>query len=400
MEETKRMTYPDNFESKIGFNEIRQLLLERCLSTLGKDLVEEMHPSTDAGVVNRLLREVSEFRRIQEESDDFPLQYFFDMRQSVSRLRLEGTHLDEGELFDLRRSLETISNIVSFLNRTRGGSESNDAEDADYAYPTLHGLTNDVKTFPSLIRDIDQVLDKYGKIRDNASTRLLEIRRELSRVEGNISRMLYGILRSAQSEGLVEKDAAPTLRDGRLVLPVAPAMKRKLKGIVHDESATGKTVYIEPAEVVEANNRIRELESEERREIIRILTELAKVLRPHVTEMLQSYHLLAAIDLIRAKAELAAMTMGFEPEVQDTPHIDWIRAIHPLLHFSLSRQGKKVVPLDIMLTKEKRMLIISGPNAGGKSVCLKTVGLLQYMLQCGLPIPIGERSRVAFSIAS
>ena len=393
MEETKRMTYPDNFESKIGFTEIRQLLMERCLSTLGKGLVEEMQPSTDASVVNRRLREVREFRRIQEESDDFPLQYFFDMRQSVSRLRLEGTHLDEGELFDLRRSLETISNIVSFLRRTRGGAASDDAEAADYAYPTLHDLTKDVQTFPSLVRDIDQVLDKYGKIRDNASTRLLEIRRELSRVEGSISRTLYSILRSAQSEGLVEKDAAPTLRDGRLVLPVAPAMKRKLKGIVHDESATGKTVYIEPAEVVEANNRIRELESEERREIIRILTELAKVLRPHVAEMLQSYHLLAAIDLIRAKSELAALTMAFEPEVQATPHIDWIHAIHPLLHFSLSRQGKKVVPLDIMLTKEKRLLIISGPNAGGKSVCLKTVGLLQYMLQCGLPIPIGERSR-------
>ena len=387
------MTYPDNFESKIGFTEIRQLLLERCLSTLGKDLVAEMQPSTDAEVVNRRLREVSEFRRIQEEADDFPLQYFFDMRQSVSRLRLEGTHLDEAELFDLRRSLETIGNIVSFLNRTRGGSEGDDEEDADYAYPTLHELTKDVQTFPTLIRDIDQVLDKYGKIRDNASTRLLEIRRELSRVEGSVSKTLYSILRSAQSEGLVEKDASPTLRDGRLVLPVAPAMKRKLKGIVHDESATGKTVYIEPAEVVEANNRIRELESEERREIIRILTELAKVLRPHVPEMLQSYRLLAAIDLIRAKAELAAMTMAIEPEVKDSPYIDWIRAIHPLLHFSLSRQGKKVVPLDIMLTQEKRLLIISGPNAGGKSVCLKTVGLLQFMLQCGLPIPVGERSR-------
>ena len=154
------MTYPNNFETKIGFTDIRQLLLERCISTLGKERVQEIQPTTDATVVNRQLREVSEFRRIQEEAEDFPLQYFFDMRQSVSRLRLEGTHLDEGELFDLRRSLETISNIVSFLNRTRGGSESENDEEADYAYPTLHDLTKDVQTFPSLIRDIDQVLDK------------------------------------------------------------------------------------------------------------------------------------------------------------------------------------------------------------------------------------------------
>lgn len=387
------MTYPDNFESKIGFTEIRHLLLEHCLSTLGKDMVREMQPSTNADVVNRHLREVSEFRRIQEEGDDFPLQFFFDMRQSISHLRLEGTHLDEAELFDLRRSLETISNIVSFLNRTRGGSEADEEENADFAYPTLQKLTSNIQTFPTLIRDIDHVLDKYGKIRDNASTHLLEIRRELTRVEGSISRTLNSILRSAQSEGLVEKDATPTIRDGRLVIPVAPAMKRKLKGIIHDESATGKTVFIEPTEVVEANNRIRELESEERREIIRILTELAKVLRPHAPSMLQSYLFLATIDLIRAKAELASSTMSFEPEVQDTPHIDWIHAIHPLLHFSLSRQDKRVVPLDIMLTQEKRILIISGPNAGGKSVCLKTVGLLQYMLQCGLSIPVGERSR-------
>ena len=387
------MTYPDNFESKTGFTEIRQLLTERCLSPLGKDKVAALRPSTDASLVNRLLREVSEFRRIQEEADDFPLQYFFDVRQSLSRLRLEGTHLEERELFDLRRSLETILNIVKFLNRTRGGETSDGAPPVEYAYPTLHELSVGTPTYPTHIRDIDHVIDEYGKIRDNASHRLFTIRQELSRMEGSISRTLYSILRTAQSEGLVDKDAAPTLRDGRLVLPVAPAMKRKIRGIVHDESATGKTVFIEPAEVVEANNRIRELESEERREIIRILTELSKELRPHVDGMLLSYELLAAIDLIRAKAELARLTGALEPLVEDRPHIDWIRAVHPLLLLSLSRQGKKVVPLDIMLTREKHILIISGPNAGGKSVCLKTVGLLQYMLQCGLPIPVGERSR-------
>ena len=386
------MTYPENFEAKIGFGEIRQLLRERCLSTLGKDRADQMRPSTDADTINRWMSEVREFRRIQEEADDFPLHFFFDMRQSISRLRLEGTHLDEGELFDLRRSLETIIDIVRFLNRTSGGDTA-EGEEADYAYPTLHELTYHVATFPMIVQKINQLLDKYGKMRDNASPHLLAIRQELSRTEGSVSRALNSILRAAQSEGLVDKDAAPTMRDGRLVLPVAPAMKRRLRGIVHDESASGKTVFIEPAEVVEANNRIRELESEERREIIRILTDFSKELRPHVTEMLESYDFLATIDLIRAKAELARLTSAIEPEVGNAPHIDWIRAVHPLLQLSLAKQGKQVVPLDIMLTADKHILIISGPNAGGKSVCLKTVGLLQYMLQCGLPIPIGDRSR-------
>ena len=387
-----RMTYPDNFEKKIGFDEIRELLRERCLSTLGKDSVDTITPSSSADEIRRWLREVMEFRRIMEESDDFPLHYFFDVRQAIIRLRLEGTHLEESELFDLSRSLDTISGIVRFLCRTTNGREGDDDEEMSYLYPTLHDLTRDVATFPQFVTRIDRILDKFGKMRDNASPRLLEIRHELSRMEGSVSRTLHGILRAAQSEGLVDKDAAPAIRDGRLVIPVAPAMKRKIRGIVHDESATGKTVFIEPSEVVEANNRIRELESEERREIIRILTEVSKELRPHVDALLQSYSFLSTIDMIRAKSELAVYLRAIEPQLQDHPMIDWRQAVHPLLALSLARQGKKVVPLDITLTPKERILIISGPNAGGKSVCLKTVGLLQYMLQCGLSIPAGERS--------
>ena len=386
------MTYPDNFEKKIGFDEIRELLRERCLSTLGKDSVDAITPSSSADEIRRWLREVMEFRRIMEESDDFPLHYFFDVRQAIIRLRLEGTHLEESELFDLRRSLDTISGIVRFLCRTTNGREGDDDEEMSYLYPTLHDLTRDVATFPQFVTRIDRILDKFGKMRDNASPRLLEIRHELSRMEGSVSRTLHGILRAAQSEGLVDKDAAPAIRDGRLVIPVAPAMKRKIRGIVHDESATGKTVFIEPSEVVEANNRIRELESEERREIIRILTEVSKELRPHVDALLQSYSFLSTIDMIRAKSELAVYLRAIEPQLHDHPMIDWRQAVHPLLALSLARQGKKVVPLDITLTPKERILIISGPNAGGKSVCLKTVGLLQYMLQCGLSIPAGERS--------
>ena len=340
----------------------------------------------DAELINTALRQTREFRRMQEETDDFPLQYFFDMRASIKRIRIEGTHLEENEIFDLRRSLETIAGIVKFLNRSD--------DDGNYDYPTLHALTENVLTFPDLIRRIDQILDKYGKIKDTASPRLAEIRSQLRKAEGSVSRTLYNILRAAQSEGLVEKDVTPTLRDGRLVVPIAPAMKRRIKGIVHDESSTGKTVFVEPTEVVEANNRIRELEADERREIIVILTEFSKLVRPHVDDIIYAYQLLAEIDFIRARAEFARLTNGIEPEVSAKPVVDWITAKHPLLWLALKKQDKPIVPLDIMLTKDRHILIISGPNAGGKSVCLKTVGLLQYMLQCGLSIPVSERSKV------
>ena len=383
------MIYPKTFESKLGFDEVRALLRGRCLSTLGKDMVDAMAFSDDPATINEWLAQVREFRRLQEEADDFPLSYFFDVRQAVARLRLEGTHLDEAELFDLRRSLDTICAIVAYLNR----GEATDDGEVNHPYPALHRLTDGVQTFPQLVQRIDQILDRFGRIKDTASPALADIRRELARTEGSISKTLYGILRSAQSEGLVDKDVAPAMRDGRLVIPVSPGLKRRIRGIVHDESASGKTVFVEPAEVVEANNRIRELESEERREIIRILTEFAKLVRPYVVPILDSYKFLAKIDLIRAKSELARLIKGIEPDVEPYPHIDWIRASHPLLALSLEKQGKAVVPLDIMLTQQKRILIISGPNAGGKSVCLKTAGLLQYMLQCGLSVPIGERSR-------
>ena len=392
------MIYPKTFEDKIGFNEIRTLLRERCLSSLGKEEVDKITFMDNVKAINTQLSRVREFRRLQEEEENFPLNYFFDVRQSVARLRLEGTHMEEDELFDLRRSLGTVNDIVTYLNRTDEDAavappDDGWRKDPVYPYPALHELAEGVVTFPQILQRIDQILDKFGKIRDTASPELLNIRRELAKVEGSISRTLYSILRSAQSEGLIEKDVTPAMRDGRLVIPVVPTMKRKIKGIVHDESASGKTLFIEPTEVVEANNRVRELEAEERREVIRILTEMAKVIRPHVPQILDSYKLLAQVDMLRAKAELAKLIGGIEPEVGKYPHIDWIEATHPLLRLSLHKQGKKVVPLEITLTRNKRMLIISGPNAGGKSVCLKTVGLVQYMLQCGLSVPMSERSQ-------
>ena len=395
------MIYPKNYESKIGFDEIRHLLKEHCLSSLGKEKVDELTFSDDAVTVNEWMKQIREFRRLMQATEQMPMNYFFDVRESVARIRLENTHLEEDELWDLRRSLETIGVIVNFLNKNNG-----DEEFPEYNYPALRQLAKDVQTFPAIIRRIDSILDKFGKIKDSATMTLAGIRHEMEQTAGSISRTLYTILHAAQRDGLVAQDTAPTLRDGRLMIPVAPGLKRKIRGIVHDESATGKTVFIEPAEVVEANNKVRELEAAERREIIRILTVFSDELRPHVQEVLDSYQFLATIDLIHAKAEMAEQMQAFEPEVKAEPQIDWIRAIHPLLQRSLAKQEKHVVPLDIRLEntngtdltdKKKnigRLLIISGPNAGGKSVCLKTVGLLQYMLQCGLSIPIGDRSTV------
>ena len=380
------MIYPQNFEQKIGFDQIRQLLKEKCLSTLGEERVTDMAFSDRFSEVEERLDQVTEFVRILQEEDNFPAQYFFDVRPSLKRIRVEGMYLDEQELFDLRRSLETIRDIVRFLQK------SEDEEENTSPYPCLKRLAGDITVFPQLIGKINGILSPYGKIKDNASAELARIRRELASTMGSISRSLNSILRNAQSEGVVDKDVAPTMRDGRLVIPVVPALKRKIKGIVHDESASGKTVFIEPAEVVEANNRIRELEGDERREIIRILMEFSNLLRPSIPDVLLSYEFLAKIDFIRAKALFSEQITGLKPAFENKQVLDWTMAVHPLLQLSLAKHGKKVVPLDIELNEKQRILIISGPNAGGKSVCLKTVGLLQYMLQCGLLIPMHERS--------
>ncbi|WP_195620858.1 endonuclease MutS2 [Bacteroides clarus] len=380
------MIYPQNFEQKIGFDQIRQLLKEKCLSTLGEERVTDMAFSDRFSEVEERLDQVTEFVRILQEEDNFPAQYFFDVRPSLKRIRVEGMYLDEQELFDLRRSLETIRDIVRFLQK------GEDEEENTSPYPCLKRLAGDITVFPQLIGKINGILSPYGKIKDNASAELARIRRELASTMGSISRSLNSILRNAQSEGVVDKDVAPTMRDGRLVIPVVPALKRKIKGIVHDESASGKTVFIEPAEVVEANNRIRELEGDERREIIRILMEFSNLLRPSIPDVLLSYEFLAEIDFIRAKALFSEQITGLKPAFENKQVLDWTMAVHPLLQLSLAKHGKKVVPLDIELNEKQRILIISGPNAGGKSVCLKTVGLLQYMLQCGLLIPMHERS--------
>lgn len=384
------MIYPQNFEKKIEFDAVRTMLKELCLCALGRECVDEMSLLTDFAAIEGRLGETDEFVRLLRVEQNFPNDFYFDVREPLQRIRIPGMYMGEEELFALRRSLDTIGRMLSLLRRQ---SDDGGADGTVSLYPRLRALAGDVEAFPQIIRAIDAIVDKFGHIKDSASPTLAGIRSELVRTSNGISRTLNNILRRAQAEGLVEKDASPTLRDGRLVIPVAPALKRKMGGIVHDESASGKTVFIEPAEVVMANNRIRELEAEERREVILILTKFSDELRPHVPQLLQAYIFLGVIDFIRAKALLAERFGAIKPVLADKPLIDWGAAVHPLLELSLHKHGRKMSPLDISLDEKRRILLISGPNAGGKSVCLKTAGLLQYMLQCGLLIPVHERSK-------
>lgn len=384
------MIYPQNFEKKIEFDAVRTMLKELCLCTLGRECVDDMSLLTDYNAIEGRLGETDEFVRLLRVEQNFPNDFYFDVREPLQRIRIPGMYMGEEELFALRRSLDTIGRMLSLLRRQ---SDDGGTDGAVALYPRLRALAGDVEAFPQIIRAIDAIVDKFGHVKDSASPTLAAIRSELVRTSNGISRTLNNILQRAQAEGLVEKDASPTLRDGRLVIPVAPALKRKMGGIVHDESASGKTVFIEPAEVVMANNRIRELEAEERREVILILTKFSDELRPHVPQLLQAYIFLGVMDFIRAKALLAERFGAIKPVLADKPLIDWGAAVHPLLELSLRKHGRRMSALDISLDDKRRILLISGPNAGGKSVCLKTAGLLQYMLQCGLLIPVHERSR-------
>ena len=401
------------------------MLRGHCLSALGEQRVDEMVFTADATLLQELHQQIGEFVRMEEEADGLPDSGFYDLRPTLQHIRIEGTYIEVDEMFALQRALECIQGIRKIIAEPAPDSppalpiregaiteQEWQSSQKSVPYPALARLVYSrfpLHTAPSLagrtgggsalhlLRRISQILDKFGHVKDSASSELARIRRELASAEGSVSRVLNNILRNAQAEGTVAQDVAPTMRDGRLVIPVAPALKRKIKGIVHDESATGKTVFIEPQEVVEANNRIRELEGEEKREILRILREFTDEVRPMVPQLLDSFEMLADVEFVRAKAHFAKQIEAFtttQPQIAKHPLIDWTLAVHPLLHRSLEKHGRKVVPLEIELTRRQRILLISGPNAGGKSVCLKTVGLLQYMLQCGLPITVGERSQL------
>ena len=377
------MTYPSNIEQKIDFQVIRDSIKGCCTSSLGRERVEQMQWLNHYPDIQSLLQHLREMiALLTDPALSFPHGDIYDLREALSRIRIEGLFMDESELFSLSKMLDYTAQLERFfvtLDKAK--------------YPILSSSL--IASSPNnLIASIDRILDRYGKMRDNASPELARIRKEISASQGSVSRALNAILRQAQADGILDKDAAPTMRQGRLVLPVPPAYKRKIGGIVHDESATGKTVFIEPQQVVEANNRIRELEGEERRERIRILMAITAEIRPQVPEIFATQDYLAEVDFLRAKALFALDIHAIVPDLYNRPFIHWCEAYHPVLLLNFRRQGKTVIPLTLTLDKSNRILVISGPNAGGKSVCLKTVALLQYMLQCGLAVPMHEASQM------
>ena len=379
------MFYPNNIEEKIDFTVIREELRRRCTSGLGRERVEAMQMETEYARVKAMLTITDQMRMAHEDAKvSLPRGEIYDLRESIARIRIEGLFMDEAELDELRKSLGfavEIEQCFAAMDETR--------------YGALKGLVDEgVRGLGGIVKAIDRVLDRYGKIADNASPELARIRREIANQQGSVSRTLAAILRQAKTDGYVDSDAAPTLREGRLVIPVSPGFKRKIGGIVHDESATGKTVYVEPQQVVDANNKIRELEGAERRERIRILREVTDYIRPQSEQIMASQRMLAEVDFLNAKVSLAQAMKAIRPELVDGPLVEWSEARHPVLWLHYAPQGKTVVPLSIRLEKDKnRVLVISGPNAGGKSVCLKTVAMMQYMLQCGLLVPVAEQSR-------
>lgn len=394
------MIYPDIFERKIGFTDIRTLLKGRCMSSLGTEWVDKkVCFMSDYEEVVSALTVIQEFTLFLQQEDDYVDNDFLDVREVLLRARPERTYLEELDLFNLKRALNTVKTYVEAFTKAKDEDDSTasntteTAESIQYRYPALGKMSEDVIAFPQIIRKIDEVLNKYGKVKDTASQELLTIRRKIELTVRNISHSLRSIISEAHEQGYIDRDVTPTLRDGRLVIPVAPALKRKIKGIVHDESATGKTVFIEPAAVVDANNSIRELKAAEKREVIRILQELTAFIRPYIGDIIQSQYFLAHIDYLRALYLISEKFGSVIPEVLNQTRIDWVQARHPLLQLSLEKNGKSIIPLDVTLKPEQKILLISGPNAGGKSVCLKTAGLLQYMLQCGMPIPVSEASK-------
>jgi DNA mismatch repair protein MutS2 len=375
--------YPNSFEEKVGFNRIRSQVTDSCLCPLGKTKAAEASFCNDFNTISALIEQTAEMKTICMMDDTFPVDNYADATSFLERIKREGSWLDEAEMGVLRRSLDAIKALLAFFKK---GEKPR--------YPHLTELAKDVEFFPFVAERIDAILNRFGKIKDNASPELARIRGEISAKQNSISKRINSILKAAQAEGFVEPDATTSIRDGRLVIPVTAVNKRKIKGIVQDESATGKTFFIEPVEVVELNNEIRELEYEERREIIRILVEFADTIRPYVPDLLMSYDFMGTIDFIHAKGLFAANVAGSRPILHSKPKVFLRQAVHPQLMLALKREGKGVVPLDLDLDTENHILLISGPNAGGKSVCLKTVGISQYMLQCGFLPPVLENSEM------
>jgi len=368
------MIYPHNFEEKIGFSRVRQLVKSHCLSVLGVEKVDSLQFQTDYDEILPLLNQTQEFRKIILEGLEFPTENYFDTRTALNKIKIEGSYMTVAELFELKRSLETIKSILQFFKK----------QSAE-AFPALKQLTDDVAFFPYIVERIDGILTRNGEMRTNASKDLQTIVNDIHSKEASVSKLIHSILKKAQAAGYVDTETTLNVRDGKMLIPVAATHKRQIKGIIVDESATGKTVFIEPFEVTELNNQVRELEFAKQREIIKILTTVTNDIRPYREELVDLYDLLGLFDFIRAKALFALSVRAQMPDRTTHESIsEWYQATHPLLYLQFQKDKKDVIPLELTMNHHDRIILISGPNAGGKSVCLKTVGLLQYMFQCGM----------------
>jgi DNA mismatch repair protein MutS2 len=375
------MIYPENFEQKIGFDTIRNLLADECVSDMGREYVEKMRFSANPVVVEKLLLQTTEFMQILNTGKTFPAHDYFDLRPELSRVVTPGSYLSQEALFDLKSSLRTLQAITSFFQSAE-----------EEAFPQLKQLADDIAVPEELAARAESIIDDKGVIRNTASTKLADIRQRLMAKQRQVMQEVRKAFTEAKKSGWLPDNAEITLRNGRAVIPVKASDKRALKGIIINESSTGQTVFIEPLNSFEVSNEITELESEERREIIVILTRFTDLVRPHLETLKRAYRTLGLFDFIRAKALFSRKTGASRPVLTKKPQLILKKGIHPLLYLSHQASGKKVVPLDLALDRENRLLLISGPNAGGKSVCLMTVGLLQYMLQCGLPVPASPDS--------
>lgn len=376
------MIYPASFEQKIGFDRLREQVAARCTMRAARELLAAETFSTSPQEIERRLALADEMRLLLDMERDFPGGEYPDTDEVVAKLRVAGTFLDVAEVVLLQRALALIGAVVEFIGR-RGEH-----------YPALHDLTHGVESFPEIVRRIEAIVDRFGNVRDTASPALAEVRRAIREREGQAAKRLQAVLSAAKGAGIVEADAQISIRDGRAVIPVSASNKRKLNGFIHDESATGRTFYVEPVEVVEINNELRELEYAERREIVRILTEFTESIRPDAELIAASGDCLAQIDMLRAKGRWASENGCVRPILSTDGRLVLKNARHPLLQQTLRAQGREIVPLDLQLDRRKHILVISGPNAGGKSVCLKTTGIVQYMFQCGFPVPASEISEL------
>lgn len=381
------MLYPNNIEIKIGFDKVREAIANECVSSLGRSFVEKIRFSDSYETVRKLVAQTDEFRMIFQIESGFPNQNYLDVSDALKRASIEGAFLSAEQFFDIKLSLTTIQQIIHFFKNKE-----------EFLYPQLRELLEMAipydGSWSSLIQKIDRVIDERGEVRDNASPELLKIRKQLAAEQNAVRRTLERIYRTAKNSGWIGDSMTLTVRDGRLVLPLLAEHKRKLKGFVHDESASGQLAYVEPAEVLEANNEIRDLEIKERRELIRIFEALTAELRPRVEELKQAYQFLGLMDFIRAKAKFALEINAVSPLITESRIVDWTKAVHPMLYLAHKKAKKSVVPLNVELDNENRILVVSGPNAGGKSVLLKTIGLVQYMLQCGLLVPLTPDSQM------